>query len=98
MHRDLQHHYHNAIKAKTTPMPRPSKRKLAGRSNQIKRTRISVEREFEGQALLQCEKPGLHSESEEESDLEVSDSENESDLESNHYSRRPFDGTLDDFR
>ena len=68
-----------------------------GRSNQIKRSRISVERELEAQALLQCEEPGPHSESE-ESDLEVSDSKNESDLEFNHYSRRPFGGTLDDFR
>ena len=66
-------------------MPRPSKRKLAGRSNQIKRAWISVERELEAQALLpvQSEEPGPHSESEEESDLEVSDSENESDVEFN---------------
>ena len=92
VHRDLQPHHHNAIKAKTTPMPRPSKRKLAERSNRIKRARISVERELEAQALLQSEEPGPHSESEEpgphseseeESDIEVSDSENESDVEFN---------------
>ena len=41
-------------------MPRPSKRKLAGRSNRIKRARISVERELEAQALLQSEEPGPH--------------------------------------
>ena len=84
MHCDLQHH-NNAIKAKMTPMPRQSKRKLAGRSNQIKRARISVERELEARALLpvQSKEPGPHSESEEESDLEVSDSENESDMKFN---------------
>ena len=62
-------------------MPRPSNRKLDGRSNWTKRARISVERELEAQALLQSEEPGPHSESEEVSHLEVSDSENESDVE-----------------
>ena len=84
MHRDLQHHHHAVKAVKTTPMTRPSKRQLAGRSNQIKRARIAVERELEAQVLLQSdEATGLHSESNEESDLEVSDSENESDVEFN---------------
>ena len=48
-----------------------------------KRARIPAEREPEAQALLQSEVPGLHSESEEASDSEVSDSENESDVEFN---------------
>ena len=79
VHRDLQHH-HNAVNAvktkpvKTAPITRPSKRKLAGSSNQI-RARIAVEKELEAQAqaLLQSEAIGPHNEleSEEESDLEV---------------------------
>ena len=47
VHRDLQHHLHPAIKAvNTTPATRPSERRLAGRSDQIKRARIAVEREL----------------------------------------------------
>ena len=64
-----------------TPITRPSKRQLGGRSNQIKQTRVAIERELEARALLQSEEAILHIEGEEESDLEVSDSENESDVE-----------------
>ena len=43
-----------------------------------------MERELEAQVLLQSDEVSeLHSESDEESDLEVSDSENESDVEFN---------------
>ena len=64
MNRDLQHHHHHTIKAvKTAPMTRPSKRQLAGCSNQIKKARIATERELEAQALLHSEEAtGLHSE------------------------------------
>ena len=81
--------HHHAIKAaKTALMARPSKRQLAGLSNQIKKARIEVERELEAQAaassLLQSEEATRPpSESDEESDLEVSDSKNESDVEFN---------------
>ena len=61
-HQDLQHH-RNMIKAvKMTPMARPSKRRLAGRSNQIK-ARIAVGGELEAQALLESEATASHSES-----------------------------------
>ena len=64
---------------KTTPVTRPSKRQFAGRSNQMKKVRIAIERELEAQALLHSEEAtGSNGESEEESDLEVPDSENES--------------------
>ena len=77
VNRGLQHHHHTVKAVETTPMTRPSKRQLAGRSNQIKKARIAVERELEAQVLLQSnEATGLHSESNEESDLEVLDSEN----------------------
>ena len=60
-------------------MTRPSKRQLAGRSNQMKNVRIAIERELKAQALLHCEEAsGSNDKSEEESDLEVSDSGNES--------------------
>ena len=60
-------------------MTRPSKRQLAGRSNQMKKVRIAIERELKAQALLHSEEAtGPNDESEEESDLEVSDSGNES--------------------
>ena len=59
-------------------------RQLTGRSNQIKKARIAVERELEAQALLQSEEATRQpSESGEESDLEVSGSEGESDVEFN---------------
>ena len=52
-----------------------------GRSNQIKKARIAVEREFEAQALLRSEEATrTPSESDGESDLEVSGSEGESDV------------------
>ena len=71
MHRDLQHHY-RVIKAVKTTMARPSKRQLAGRSNQIKKARIAVEREPEAQAILQSEETtGPPSESDGEGDLKV---------------------------
>ena len=88
MHRDLQHHHHTVKAVKTTPITRPSKIQLAGRSNQIRKARVAVERELEAQALLHSEEAtgpyseaatGPNSESEEESGLEVSDSGNESD-------------------
>ena len=50
-------------------MARPSKRQLAGRSNQIKKAQISVEGEPEAQATPQSEEAtGPPSESDEESD------------------------------
>ena len=68
-------------------MTRPSKRKLAGRSNQTGKTRIAIERELEAQALLQSEATS-HIESEEatphiesEEATPHSESEEESDLE-----------------
>ena len=69
IHRDLQHHYH-AIKAmRTASMARPSKRQLAGRSNQTKKARISDEGEPKAQATPQSEEAtGPPSESDEGSD------------------------------
>ena len=54
MRHDLQHH-RNAIKAvKMIAMARPSKRRLAGHSNQITRARIAVGGELE----VKSKRPG----------------------------------------
>ena len=87
-HCDLQHHHHAVKAVKTTPITRPSKRKLAGRSNQTGKTRIAIERELKAQALLQSEEatPDIESKEatphiESEEATPRSESEEESDLE-----------------
>ena len=47
VHCDLQQHHH--VKAVRTPMTQPSKRRLAGRSNQRKNARIAVKIELEAE-------------------------------------------------
>ena len=62
-------------------MARPSERQLAGHSNQFKKVWIAVERELEAQVMLQSEDATRPlSESDEASDLEISDREDESDV------------------
>ena len=88
MHCNFNTTHHHAIKAaKTAPMARPSKRQLAGRSNQKKKLELKLRASLKLRPQLQVccseEATGPPSGSGGESDLEVSDSENEGDVEFN---------------
>ena len=54
MHYNLQHHHYAIKAAKTAPMARPSKRQLAGRSNQIKKSRIELRESVKLRPRLQA--------------------------------------------
>ena len=76
-----QHRYHAVKALKTTQMERPSKKRLAGRSNQTKKLELRLKESLKLRLYCTVKKLPVYTARTKESDLEVSDSENESNVD-----------------